>query len=342
MTPVSATTPINHNRAIRLIREAVDKLSVDLRGYTVLTEVGSGGYLYTPIIAALAGSEKVIAWTSDSRYGKADVIKTECLTIARELGVAQSIEIFQNERSREHISEADIITNSGFLRPLDQSFLKAVKPGAVIPLMYESWELRATDIDIDFCKTNGIPVAGTWENHPAIRVFDSAGALAVKLANEAGLEVFENRIAVWSHDHFGEVSCTAFRNAGARTVKMYDECTDEWWRDFQSVDFIYLCDYKEGRPFFGPNGILNLKRMKDTNKSFSVIHLYGDVDNELLKREDVAVFPDRRGFPQQMTYTLGYLGPKPIIDLQVAGFRVAQDMLENKISDLTQVISSRR
>ena len=56
-----------------------------------------------------------------------------------------------------------------------------------------------------YFKQKGIKVAGTWENHPDLKIFDGCGHLAVKISQEAGYEVYQNKIIVWSNDHFGEV-----------------------------------------------------------------------------------------------------------------------------------------
>ena len=56
----------------------------------------------------------------------------------------------------------------------------------------------------------GIKIAGTWEDHPKINVFQSFGSLSTKLALEAGFEIHNNNILVWSDDNFGDVSQKAF------------------------------------------------------------------------------------------------------------------------------------
>ena len=38
----------------------------------------------------------------------------------------------------------------------------------VISLMYEAWEFRDTDVDLNYCKKNRIKIAGVWENHPDV------------------------------------------------------------------------------------------------------------------------------------------------------------------------------
>ncbi len=77
----------NYTREIKLIRAAVKTLEIDLSGQTVLTEVGSNNYILSPIIPLLAGAKKVYAWTRDSRFGKSADIISECISIAKSVGL---------------------------------------------------------------------------------------------------------------------------------------------------------------------------------------------------------------------------------------------------------------
>ena len=160
-------------RAIKLIREVVSKLDLNLTGLNVLTEVGSNNYLYTPLIAAIAGAENVYAWCNDSPYGLASDVKKQLDFVSSFLELNTPIVVKMNEQVVEHIRTANIITNSGSIRPIDKSFLKHVDPSScVIPLMYEAWELRESDIDIVECQKKGVKVAGTWESHPELSIFE--------------------------------------------------------------------------------------------------------------------------------------------------------------------------
>ena len=67
------------------------------------------------------------------------------------LGLRGRVEIV-SEKSPDVLRQADIVTNSGHLRPLDAPTIRAMKPTAVIPLMYEAWELRPGDVDLDECR----------------------------------------------------------------------------------------------------------------------------------------------------------------------------------------------
>ena len=328
----------NSSRAIRQVKASIAKLQLDLSDQVVLTELGSNNYLLLPLIALLANADEVIAWTRDCKYFKAEKVVKDFEDMLVQLDYKGKIQIRVNERPIEDIRRADIVTNSGMLRPLNADFLKSLKNNAVIPLMFEAWELRQQDIDIAYCKNNGIKVAGTWENHPHIGVFHAVGHLAIKLALEAGYEVYQNSIYVWSDDHFGEETKAAFETFGAKQVFMGND-VQELISLASQLDFVYLCDYEEKRPFFGPGGILDLNEVTNQNPSIGFIHLIGNVDVDYAAKLNVLVYPFKNGKAEIMSETLAYLGSNVVVNLQAAGLKVAQCMLHNLKSSLVQPIT---
>ena len=169
----------NSSRFIETIKESIRKLELDLEDLVVLTEAASGNYACTPIISALAGSEKVYAYGRDSRFGKAKDVIANIKKIAAKLEVNDKIE-FITELDEDLISQADIVTNLGPLRPIGSEFINKMKETAAIPLMREPWEFREGEIDLKACKDRGIIVMGTNENHPDLLIFDYLGHLCAK------------------------------------------------------------------------------------------------------------------------------------------------------------------
>jgi len=113
------------------------------------------------------------------------------------------------------VGAVDVITNSGHLRPLDRETVNAMNPAAVIPLMYESWELRPGDVSVEGCKERGIRVAGTNERHPNVDVFSYLGLMAVKILMDAGVAVYRSRLVVVCDNAFAPFIQAGLMNAGA-------------------------------------------------------------------------------------------------------------------------------
>ena len=85
----------------------------------------------------------------DNSYGKAKV-KEKLLSLAKN-GVESKLTVFENKIPEDILSQIDIVTNSGNLRPLDKHFIGKLNKNCVIPLMYEAWEKRDSDIDFSEC-----------------------------------------------------------------------------------------------------------------------------------------------------------------------------------------------
>ncbi|MBV8078339.1 MAG: hypothetical protein JO284_18150, partial [Planctomycetaceae bacterium] len=171
------------------MRAVIGRCRLDLSGATVLTEAATGAYVVTPVLAAMSGAKRVFAIARPSRFGTVQDVTDQTLGVAHAAGVPGIIEVI-TERSPEVIAQADVITNTGHVRPIDSEMVAGMKPTAVVPLMYESWEFRASDVDLDACRQRRISVAGTNERHPAVDVFSYLGIMAVKLLLDAGVAVY--------------------------------------------------------------------------------------------------------------------------------------------------------
>lgn len=325
-------------RALNIINDTIKSLELNLNSFVVLTEVGSNNFIYTPIIPLLAGAKKVYAWTKDSSYGKSEDIVKKCLNIAKSLNLENRLDFSVNSVNFDHLKNADIITNSAFIRPINETILKYTKPNIAIPLMYEAWEIRDQDIDIESCTRNKVRVAGTWENHPKIEVFNYVKELTLKLIFEAGYEISGNKFIIWSNDHFGEKAKEVLKNNNADMVIV----TTDYkilLSNIKNIDVVLLFDYHEKRDYFGPNGIFNLNELTQFKNHFGIVHLYGSVDVNYLREKNIQVYPNKSGKASKMTFTLAHVGLHPVIRLLTAGFKVGQETLQNKISEISQPIN---
>ncbi len=326
---------ILRTRIKRLIFQSVELLKINLSGKTILTEVGSGLFVVSPIIALMAGAKQVFVWSKDSSFGKAESNIKLCKELIKEFGLDLSrIEFSKNERPINHIKKADIITNLGFIRPIDKSFILNMKPSAVIPLMCEAWEVRKGDVDLDYCKKKGIRIAGTWENHPKLKIFDGCGYLAAKMAFEAGFEIYQNNIVIYSPDHFGEVIYKAFKRFKPNKLVLIKDETTLNKMKFNGVDFLFIADYTSNYDLIGKNGMLNTNLFKD----ITVIHLSGQVNLAYCKQNEIEIYPIVNGYSKRMTRTLSHLGPRSIIFLHAAGFKVGELMLKKSKDKLVQYL----
>lgn len=322
---------MNPERAHRLIENAVQVFHLDLQGLKVLTEAATGQYIYGPLIAAAAGADMVFALTRDSRYGSAADIQCETMALAECWGLADRIAVLISRNDRR-ISEADIVTNVGFVRPLDVAFLSLLSPTAVVPLMWESWEFRPEDLDLPECRRLGIPVLGTNERLPELQMFRYVGHLAVKLLFELEIEVFRSRVAVFGGGAFGESIEESLRQAGTETLWIKPELhvpngpAPDWRRLVVGCDAIVVAEHHYRGLLIGPGGLFEADDLASLNPGMVLAHIAGGVNAKSLERARIPYLPNHIASAGYMSLTPAYLGPRPLIDLHSAGLKVGEAM----------------
>jgi hypothetical protein len=304
-------------RLAGLARAAVKRLGLDLSSAVVLTEAATGAYAVTASLAALSGADRVYAVVGSSPHDDVNQARDETLRLAGELGVTARVEIVPG-RSRAVVAQADVVTNSGRVRPIDADLIAWMKPTAVVSLMYEAWELRAGDVDVTACSRAGIAVAGTDERHPDVDVFGFLGVMAVRLLTDAGVAVHGTRVLLLCDNAFasfieagltcmGAVVDLAPALPRARTVHSYDA-------------IVVAC-----RPRQEP--VLSAEEARAIAEAWPdavVAQFWGDVDRAACREAGVPVWPTAAPRPGHMGILPSAIGPDPVVRLQAAGLKVGE------------------
>lgn len=323
---------INEARCRRLIHQAISTFELDLSGHVVLTEAATGYYVLTPLIAALAGASRVYALTKDSRYGRAEDVREITKTLAQRWGVDRRIEVILS-REDPRISNADIVTNLGFVRPLNAPFLRCLKQSVVIPLMFEAWEYRPEDLDLEECRKLGIPVLGTNEHHPDLQILQYVGHLALKLLFELDVEVLRSNVVVLGGGEFSKCVTTSLKNAGATVTQIRvaegDSLGSPVLKEALSTcDAIVVAEDQSRETLIGQDGHITFEELRRMNPAISIAHIAGGVNHGEAAAASIPCRPDHFAPPGYMSVTTDYLGPRPLIDLHTAGLRVGQVMVQ--------------
>lgn len=319
---------MNLDRIRKLIDQAILNFSLDLSGLTVLTEAATGYYVLTPIIAALARADYVLALTRDSEYGKAVDIRKHIMELARNWNVADKIQVIY-DRDDKRIGNADIITNLGFVRPIDARFLKRVKKTAVIPLMWETWEYRTEDLDLEECRRLEIPVLGTNEHHPGLRIFEYIGYIALKLLFEAGIEILSTKIAILGGGEFAEQVNNTLKAAKADVYYIFQDNSqntdvDKMNSILEQADALVIVEHHKKKLLIGEKGLINGEELFNLNRHITIIHICGNVDQNNLIKVGLRCWPKRFAPAGHMSVGTDYVGPAPLIRLHAAGLKVGE------------------
>jgi hypothetical protein len=303
-------------RLLEIMRAAVARSGLDLSGMTILTEAATGAYCVTPVIAALANASQVHAVTRPSRYGTVAEVERCTHELASLAGVADRIEIVTRIDDNV-LARADIVTNSGHLRPIDQSTISKLPRDCVIALMFETWEFRASDIDLSGCRERGIPIVGVNERHPSVDVFSYLGPLCVNMLHEAGVAVYGSRIALLCDNDFSSFISRGLAGLGADFRSFSDVVALEpgHW------DAVVLALRPGPGPRIDAPGAAHIARMAPTA---IIAQLWGDADRAAIAAMGLRIWPPQSPPPGHMGVLLSAIGPEPIVRLQTGGLRAAE------------------
>jgi hypothetical protein len=316
---------LNPERVVVLIRRTIEQLQLDLSGLTVLTEAASGAYVSTPVIAAMAGAEHVLAVTRDSQYASADTVIILTRALERLCGIPDKVKISAH-RSIDLFARADVVTNLGFVRPIDAEAVAVMKPAAVIPLMCETWEYRPGDVDLDACRQRGIQVLGTNEDFQGLEVFRYSGVLCAKMLLDAQIEIHKSKIIVVSTDKFGKTVTEYLKRAGA-TIDLFPRTPGA--EALRAADALIIADYTRTDEIIGSKGDVTAAQLAQAAPGITVVQFCGRIDVQSLQNENITVFPPKPVRAHRMAFTLGGIGPRPVIELHTAGFKVGEISLRH-------------
>jgi hypothetical protein len=334
----------NIGRASWLIDNLIAELELDLSGLAVFTEAASGPYLWSPLIAARAGARAVYAVTRDSDFGAAGRIERDTMAAADVLGLAAPIKVVREKRQPE-IADSDIITNSGFVRPIDAVSIGWMKQTAVIPLMWETWEFRADDLDLNACRQNGILVMGTNEHEPPCNMTGYSGMSAIKLLFDLGLEVYRSRVIVLGGQAtLAEAIVRCLTSVGCGTEwfsavpgkgRPYEQFRAHFLAHGARYDAIIVAEHAEHRCLLGRNGLMSIADLAQVNPQLRVGVMSGNVDADELAGSSLRHLPLRLRGPGYVSYPTGELGPRPVMDLYAAGLKVGEAMARARLKGLS-------
>lgn len=322
----------NPLRLVKLIRDTIVFLKLDLSGLVILTEAASGAYVVTPVIATMAKAKQVFALTHESQYANVKEVIAQTRALETLCEIDSGIEVY-TERSLDLFAKADIVTNLGFVRPIDAEAVSVMKQSCVVPLMCEAWEIRGDDVDLDACRDKGIVVLGTNEDYPGLEVFTYGGLLCMKMLFDAQIEIHKSKIIVVSSDKFGPVIEQQLIQAGAKTFlkRSLRGINDQ---ELAEADVLVVADYTRKEMIIGSDGDITAEYIRSVAPDVTIILFAGRVDFSSLVEYGIAVHPEAQPEAHKMSLTLAGLGPRPVIELHAAGLRVGQLAQEVRKSGL--------
>jgi hypothetical protein len=336
---------VHLKRCGKFIKSRIGLFNLDLSDLTVYTELGSRNYAFTCVAAAMANAKKVYAISQTSRYGTFEDNLDNLEHIIHTLNnpqIRDKIEIV-SEKNAEDLQAADIVTNSGFVRPIDEATVSMLKTTAVISLMYETWEFREADIELESCRSKGILVLGTVEECPPMDIMRYSGFLASKLLFECGMGVHKDKILILGSGrlgnnlaHFMGVNGIDFSwislDAHVRAEnRQYLSEIEEVKRNLPKFDAIIVGEHYHSIELIGENGIIKTDILSEKNSLVQIIHICGNINVGDIKKYGLYVYPKHVMPFGYMSTSVDCIGPKATIELNIAGLKVGEIMARNRL-----------
>lgn len=308
---------------VNKIKYSINKFNLNLNNKIILTEAATGNYVVTPIISALSGAKKVYAYTKNSKYGSIEDVKNQTLKLAKLCNIKNKIEII-TDLNNINLKKVDILTNNGFLRPINRKIIKNLNSNCVIPLMWETWEFRDSDLDLEACIKKNIKVYGTNEDDSRLKTKEYIGYMVLKFLLDFKHTPISSNVLILGCDYFNlYIEKVLKQNSYNYTIiNNYKNKID-----ISKYDVIVLAEHYKKDLLIGSNGFIKTKKI---SKNIDVIHICGNVDFSDANFRYIPKKPAKFGF---MSYTADYMGSQVVVDLHTAGLKVAEGMLKaNKMN----------
>lgn len=260
-------------------------------------------------------------------------------------GVADRV-LVTTRKSAKELGESDIVTNSGFVRPIDATTLGWMKPTAVVPLMWETWEFRSSDLDLDACRALGILVMGTDEGRPPFPMYSYVGLLALKLLFELGLEGLRTRVLLLGGGKMGEAITDVLNRCGAHVTCVagdaaYDRLAETRPVSIEGFDAVICAEHENPRKLIGEGGVLRGDDLVARASALRVGVIAGNVDGAALVEAGIRYFPARIRPYGFMSYQPYSLGPQPVLELFASGLKVGWAMATARLSGMDLAAAQR-
>lgn len=301
------------------ILKSIKKFKLDLTGFTVCTEAASGIYQYTAIISALAGAKKVWALAKNSKYASRESVIEATVKTAKAFKIEKKISFISSYNDFD-LSSVDILTNTGFNRPINESIVKKLSSNCVIPLMWEPWEYRPYELDLEACQERGIKVYGTNESDPRLQTKKYIGYMVVNFLLSNQRTPINSNVLILGNPMFAKEAVTVIESIGFQ-FKWLDVYKDQSII-LDEFDTIVCLEHQKNTLLIGKenHSFINSEML---NNNHLIIHIAGNVN---LKDISIKSIPTKPASFGHMSFTTDFIDDMAMIDLHCAGLSVAEGM----------------
>jgi len=333
-----------------IIEQTVSKVQLDLSNLVILTEAASGYWSFTPFIAAKSDAKEVICLVKNSKYGTIEQIKNNFLILKNYFDKKSVVSVYDKIDSTL-INRADIVTNSGHIRPIDKNFIHSMKNSSVISLMWEPWEFRERDLDLKECWNNGIAILGVNEETDNLNIMKYDGLTMIKVLHDHNIDIKNKKIILVAENNSALYMLRYLQDENSeifvitKTMKnkfeemnvnvISDNLNDENVEKFlKSCDIIIINSEPSSKQIIGDEGI-SASKLYNICPDVNIFIYFGKVDYEQLRKSNLEFFPKHDPGTGYMSWNTDFLGPKSVIELNVLGLKVGEILARNRLRGMS-------
>lgn len=309
-------------RALRLSRDAIARYELDLDGLVVLTEAATGYYRLTPVIAAMAGAEEVVAVARNTPFGSADEAREQVLDLGTTAGVLERLTVTTTS-ARDVAPRAQVVTNLGAVRPIDRAFSQRLSSHAVVSLMFGARDARPADLDVAALRAAQIPLCGVDEAQ--IDLFRWTGQRIAWWLMEVGLEIVGARYVIWGDSAPAKATARWLDRSGAHVERL---TTTPSPTQLEHIDGLILMD---STARIEPGGHLAAESIAGAAPGAAILEYAGMAHRESCAATGLVVYPPSPAANGHVARTIGEILYAPVIELHTAGLRVGELMARGRL-----------
>jgi hypothetical protein len=322
-------------QVLRLVRRAVERYRLDLRGLRVLTEASVGYRRATPVIAALAGADEVYAIGRDTAQAARKEAEAQTSYLAGLAGAQDRVKLLST-RLQAPVATIDVITDLPGVRPIDEAVLRNVAGTAAVALMGGAAAWRPSDVDVAACRRLGIAVAGVDEDaiglyrYLAVEAARGLLTLAVEIVGSTVLVAGDGKgyaYVVHGLARMGAHVLVAAPESAGRIALYGGEKAGDGLGDeaalgrLAEADALVLCPAAPDQRWVGPGAPVDAARLAAAAAHIAVVAVGGEVDRRALAAAGLRSYLAGGG-PDAPFESL----PQPLIELHTAGLKIAEVM----------------
>ncbi|MFW2335398.1 MAG: hypothetical protein ACN4IE_16495, partial [Ilumatobacter sp.] len=191
---------------------------------------------------------------------------------------------------------------------------------AVVPLMFESWEidLGRDDVDLDALRAAGIRFAGTNERHPTVDVFSYLGPMAVKLLADGAISTYGARLLLLCDNPFLPYLRDGLSRSGA-DVTVSEQFDADLLHD--RLDAVVIALQPGDEPVITE---AQIAAIAERSPDLAIAQFWGDVPRDRCAESGLPCVPATDPGQGHMGVLPSAVGPEPIVRLQAGGLKVGE------------------